>query len=76
MRELGAGRQVFCITHLPQVAAAASAQFVVTKEVQDGRTSTRLSEVKGSEREHEIARMLGGRTESAIRHAREMLSPD
>ena len=40
MQTLGRSRQVFCITHLPQVAAAASRQFVVTKEVVDERTRT------------------------------------
>ena len=36
MRELGRSRQVLCITHLPQVAAAASSQFVVKKEMRTG----------------------------------------
>ena len=44
MRELGRSRQVLCITHLPQVAAAASSQFVVTKEFKDKRTRTSLVE--------------------------------
>lgn len=73
MRELGASRQVLCITHLPQVAAAAAAQFVVTKEVKDGRTRTKLEESKAKGREEEIARMLGGKTDSALAHARTLL---
>jgi len=74
MRELGQSRQVLCITHLPQVAAAASSQFVVTKEVKDARTRTRLDETKGKSREEEIARMLGGKTDSALAHARTLLN--
>jgi DNA repair protein RecN (Recombination protein N) len=69
MSELGAGHQVLCITHLPQVAAAATAQFMVIKSVKDGRTETTLSPVEGEERIAEIARMLGGVTESAKAHA-------
>lgn len=76
MRALGETRQVLCITHLPQVAAAASSQFVVTKEVKDTRTRTLLDETTGQSREEEIARMLGGKTGSALAHARELLKKD
>lgn len=73
MGELGEKHQVFCITHLPQVAAAAQIQFVVEKEVSGGRSFTRLREVAGSEREEELARMLGGKQQSALEHARTLL---
>jgi DNA repair protein RecN (Recombination protein N) len=73
MRELGQGHQVLCITHLPQVAAAASAQFMITKSVEGGRTGTRLGPVSGMDRILEIARMLGGVTDSAKAHASALL---
>ncbi|MCX7868338.1 MAG: hypothetical protein N2322_00145, partial [Terrimicrobiaceae bacterium] len=73
MRELARGRQVICITHLPQVAAAADAQVVVTKEFAGGRTTTRLSMCDPAAREMEIARMLGGQSATALAHARELL---
>jgi DNA repair protein RecN (Recombination protein N) len=73
MRKLARDHQVLCITHLPQVAAAAATHFVVTKEVTDGRTHSRLSEVFGKARQEEIARMLGGKTETALRHAVSLL---
>ena len=73
MRKLAGDHQVLCITHLPQVAAAAATHFVVTKEVTDGRTYSRLREVAGKARNEEIARMLGGKTESALRHAATLL---
>jgi DNA repair protein RecN (Recombination protein N) len=73
MRKLAADHQVLCITHLPQVAAAATTQFVVTKEVVQGRTHSRLTEVAGKARQEEIARMLGGKTESALKHAATLL---
>jgi DNA repair protein RecN (Recombination protein N) len=73
MRKLAADHQVLCITHLPQVAAAAATQFVVTKEVVQGRTHSRLTEVAGKTRQEEIARMLGGKSESALKHAATLL---
>ncbi len=73
MRKLAADHQVLCITHLPQVAAAATTQFVVTKEVVRGRTHSRLTEVGGKARQEEIARMLGGKSESALKHAATLL---
>lgn len=73
MRKLADDHQVLCITHLPQVAATATTHFVVTKEVTGGRTHSRLSEVAGKARKEEIARMLGGKTESALQHAASLL---
>jgi DNA repair protein RecN (Recombination protein N) len=73
MRWLGEKRQIVTITHMPQVAAAASRHFSVSKAVIEGRTKTSLAEVTGEDRIEELARMLGGRTKSAIEHARELL---
>jgi DNA repair protein RecN (Recombination protein N) len=73
MRKLAREHQVLCITHLPQVAAAAATHFVVTKEVTGGRTFSRLEEVKGKARQEEIARMLGGKSDSALKHAASLL---
>lgn len=74
MRRLAEAHQILCITHLPQVAAAAQSQFVVTKEVAQGRTYSALHQVKGKARQEEIARMLGGKSEPALRHAASLLS--
>lgn len=74
MRRLAEAHQILCITHLPQVAAAAQSQFVVTKEVARGRTYSALHQVKGKARQEEIARMLGGKSEPALRHAASLLS--
>ena len=73
MRTLAEEHQVLCITHLPQVAAAASSHFVVTKEVSAGRTRSELRAVSRKSRSEEIARMLGGQTQSALRHAESLL---
>jgi DNA repair protein RecN (Recombination protein N) len=73
MERLGRDHQVICITHLPQVAAAASWQFVVTKDVVGGRTYSSLREVSAKVRQEEIARMLGGKTDSALKLAASLL---
>ena len=73
MQTLGRDHQVICITHLPQVAATASSHFVVTKDVSRGRTFSNLREVTGKARQEEIARMLGGKSESALKLASTLL---
>ena len=74
MKELADSHQVFCITHLPQVAAAAAAQFMVSKDTTGERTRTSLISTAGADRISEIARMLGGQAESARKHAKALLS--
>src|SRR6266550_3253750 len=73
MQTLGRDHQVICITHLPQVAATASSHFVVTKDVTRGRTFSNLHEVTGKARQAEIARMLGGKSDSAFKLAATLL---
>jgi DNA repair protein RecN (Recombination protein N) len=73
MQRLGRDHQVVCITHLPQVAASATSHFVVTKEVVRGRTFSNLREVTAKARREEIARMLGGKGESALKLAASLL---
>jgi len=73
MQTLGRDHQVICITHLPQVAATASSHFVVTKDVMGGRTFSNLHEITGKARQEEIARMLGGKSDSALKLASSLL---
>ncbi len=72
MRQIGEQRQVLCITHLAQVAAAASTHFVVTKETKDGRTVSSIKQLEGKTRIQELARMLGG-GEAALKHAKTLV---
>jgi DNA repair protein RecN (Recombination protein N) len=75
MRGLAGHHQVLCITHLPQVAAAAHAQFAVRKEFDGNRTTTEVEELGEDERVRELARMLGGKdSRSALEHARSLLA--
>jgi DNA repair protein RecN (Recombination protein N) len=66
---------VLVVTHLAQVAALASTQYVVDKTVRRGSTTVSATPVEGDERVAEIARMLSGSdSESARQHAQELLS--
>ena len=60
LRALGATRQVLCVTHQPQVAAAGHAQYRVSKAAQDGITQSAVEALDAEGRVGEIARMLGG----------------
>jgi DNA repair protein RecN (Recombination protein N) len=73
MKQIAARRQVLCITHLPQVAVPADAHYVVTKQVKDGRTISEIRLLDKKERVTELARMLGGQTEAARKHAEALL---
>ncbi len=75
LKQLGTLHQVMCVTHLPQVAAAADHQWQVTKLAREGAVVSRIRRLDGEERIDEIARMVGGSriTETTRRHAREML---
>ncbi|HTA29414.1 MAG TPA: DNA repair protein RecN [Candidatus Cybelea sp.] len=73
MRQIARQRQVLCITHLAPVAANAAAHYVVTKEIKEGRTISRITLLGKQERVTELARMLGGQSEAARRHAEELL---
>jgi DNA repair protein RecN (Recombination protein N) len=61
--------QIICITHMPQIAAAANRHLVVVKQSADGRTAARVTPAEGDDRRREIARMLGGESGSDKRLA-------
>jgi len=75
IRALSRGKQVLCITHLPQIAAYADHHLRVEKQIDGGRTTTRIRRLSSKERRDEIARMLGGAriTEKSRAHAEEIL---
>ncbi len=73
LRQLAGSHQVFCVTHLPQLAAYGTQHYHVEKEVTDGRTITRVQALEGNDRVVELAQMLGNSTENTIRSAEELL---
>ncbi|MBX3617079.1 DNA repair protein RecN [Nitrosomonas sp.] len=81
LKKLGQERQVVCVTHLPQVAAAGDQQWQVVKSVRSGEAAQVVSHISildSQQRVDEIARMLGGAqiTETTRRHAAEMLQSE
>jgi DNA repair protein RecN (Recombination protein N) len=75
LRALGQGRQVLCITHLPQVASLADVHFRLEKDVAGDQAMATVERLDGEEVVAEIRRMLGGETsdQAATAHARELL---
>jgi DNA repair protein RecN (Recombination protein N) len=74
MRQIGREHQVLCITHLAPVAAAARTHYVVTKQVESGRTVSEIHPLEAKERVAELARMLGGQSAAALKHAGQLLA--
>jgi DNA repair protein RecN (Recombination protein N) len=75
LRALAAGRQVICITHLPQIASLAERHFTIVKDASGATARTTVTELDRGAVVGELARMLGaGEADSAARrHARELL---
>ena len=73
MKQIGAKRQVLCITHLAPVAAAGHLHYLVSKEIVEGRTLTRVEPLDGEARVGELTRMLGGGGDAARSHAEALL---
>ena len=69
------GRQVLCVTHLPQIAAMADAEFTVEKRVENERTFTSVIHLDEDGRQKELARLIGGSmvTETTLAGAGELL---
>jgi len=77
LKKIATGKQVFCITHLPQIAGKAGSHFIVFKTVKDKRTHSSIRRLSEQERVEEIARMSSGEkiTKTTLKHAREMIQP-
>ncbi len=76
LARLAGDKQIFCITHLPQVAAFGGAHFFVEKAVKNGVSAAAVNLLDPAAREREIARMLGGKKQSSelgLKHAKELL---
>ena len=77
LKKIATGKQVFCITHLPQIAGKAGSHFIVFKTVKDKRTHSSIRRLSEQERVEEIARMSSGEkiTKTTLKHAREIIQP-
>ena len=75
LRKIGKTKQVICITHLPQMTAAADNHYLIKKNIKDNMAYTTLKELDQQGRIDEIARIIDGEnvTETAKKHAKELL---
>jgi DNA repair protein RecN (Recombination protein N) len=75
LRELGTHRQVLCVTHAPQIAAAAHEHFHIVKHERETDTTTHVSRLEKTGRIHEIARLVGSDLSdtTALHHAEALL---
>ncbi len=75
LKHLAKTNQVFCVTHQAQIARYADAHFLISKQIDEGRTRTGASLLDEDGRVDELARMLAGAevTQLARRHARELI---
>lgn len=75
LHEAALGKQVICVTHLPQIASRAGSHYLIEKSAHDGKTFTKVTLLSESERVYEIARIIGGDkiTEAQLASAKEML---
>jgi len=76
LRHIARSHQVFCITHLPQIASYGDQHYRIAKSVQANQTTTNIQPLNFTERIEEIARMSGGQeiTDTTRKHAEEMLT--
>lgn len=75
LRQVSGGKQVLCVSHLPQIAAAADQHMLIAKSEKGGRTFTKITVLDKEGRKREIARIIGGAeiTETTLQSAEEML---
>ena len=73
---IGRSRQVLCVSHLPQIAAMADAQYLIAKSERCGRTYTTVEELGRDGRRRELARLIGGDsvTDTTLASAEELLA--
>ena len=71
--EVSKGRQVLCVTHLPQIAAMGDVHFSVEKGEADGRTFTRVERLDRPRRREELARLSGGQATAVMLEGAEEL---
>ena len=78
LRAVSKNKQVLCVTHLPQIAAAADVHLLIAKTEREGRTYTQVTALDRPGRTREIARIIGGAeiTETTLRSAGEMLQSE
>jgi len=65
LKAISRHRQVICVTHSAQIAAAADHHLLIGKQIEGGRTRTYIRRIDGEERVSEVARLLSGNPEDS-----------
>jgi len=74
LKKLSSKKQILCITHLAQIASSGTKNFLIHKDIINGRTVTNLKPLNNEEKINEVARMLSGHiTEVSLNHAKELI---
>ena len=74
MASIARSRQVICVTHLPQIAAMADTNFLISKSSMGNTTNTMVRKLNRDETVQEVARLSGGvETESSRKYAAELI---
>jgi DNA repair protein RecN (Recombination protein N) len=75
MYSISNSHQVFCVTHLPQIACISDVHYLISKEVRTNKTYTFVKKMTQEEKQVEIARMVGGAevTKLTLDHAKELI---
>lgn len=75
MYAISKSHQVFCVTHLPQIACISDEYYLVSKEVKNKKTFTHVRKMKDNQKEYEIAKMIGGSevTKLTLEHSKELI---
>ncbi len=66
LAQLSRGRQILCVTHLPQLAALADSHLLITKQVRDGRTYTEITPLDREARKRELSRLISGENVTTV----------
>ena len=76
MYSISLNHQIFCVTHLPQIASMADINYLISKNVINDKTYTNIIKMNDSEKQQEIARMIGGTevTKLTLENSKEMIS--
>ncbi|MCB2292000.1 DNA repair protein RecN [Clostridium algoriphilum] len=76
MYSISLNHQIFCVTHLPQIASMADTNYLISKNVLNDKTFTNIIKMNEEEKQHEIARMIGGAqvTKLTLENSKEMIN--
>lgn len=75
MYVISSKHQVFCVTHLPQIACMSDTHYLISKQSDENKTFTTVRRLNDEEKRYEVARMIGGAevTQLTLDHSKELI---